>query len=192
MSDQDQSERAALDAPGAALRERREELYPSALWQPSPNITRGRAGTVDRVVLHITDGQPRLERAVEHLCKPSSRVSAHFLIGQRGEIVQLVKLGDTAWHARGINGRSVGIEHIARTPRELGPEDAGLLLTDQQLAASARLVRWICEQLQLPLEPPYILPHCEVEGTTHRDCGLDVAEGGIWPWASYWARLRAA
>ena len=169
--------------------------YPGAVWLPSPNVTRGRALRVDRVVVHITDGRDRLDRAVAHLRNPEPsggpgrRVSAHFVVGRGGEVAQLVDLGDTAWHASGWNGRSVGIEHVARTPGELGRDDAGMQLTPEQLAASAALVRWICAELGIPADAEHVVPHCSVPGTTHADCGRDVADGGIWPWPEYLAML---
>jgi N-acetyl-anhydromuramyl-L-alanine amidase AmpD len=159
---------------------------PFASWQPSPNYTRGRSGVaVDRVVIHQTDGQPHLERAAAHLCNAESerRVSAHFLVGQGGELVQLVGLDDTAWHCSGWNKRSIGIEHIARTPGELGKDDPGLPLTKAQLIQSVRLVAWLLRELGLPLES--VMPHCSSPVTTHKDCGQAQADGGIWPWPEY-------
>lgn len=162
--------------------------YPLASWAPSPNYTRGRGGTaVDRVVIHHTDGQERSDRAVAHLrnAEPSSghRVSAHFLIGQEGDIYQLVDTDDTAWHCSGWNARSVGVEHIARTPGELSKTDPGFPLTAAQLKASAKLVAWLLHELQLPIES--VVPHCSSPTTTHKDCGRDTADGGIWPWEDY-------
>mgnify|MGYP000225758294 CR=1 FL=1 len=172
--------------------------YPGARWAPSPNFTPGRDEAVDTIVAHHTDGQPRTDRAVEHLQKSRadyqaegrdrSPVSAHFLIGQDGEIVQLVRLQDTAWHCSGWNGRSIGIEHIARTPGELGPEDPGLPLTPAQLDASAALVAWLRRRHALPMSA--VKPHCANPKTTHRDCGRDVLDGGIWPWAEYLRRIE--
>lgn len=186
--------------------------YPSAIWSPSPNHSpRGREP--DRVVIHITDGTPHLPTCVEHLRDRESRVSAHFVVGQKGEVVQLVRLADRAWHAGAANARSIGIEHCARTPGELdrlwprltmakrrllvadpalaeSPTDPGLPLTEPQLLASARLVRWLCERYGWPVDSEHIGPHCEVPGTTHIDCGLDVERGGSWPWRRYWQMLR--
>ena len=161
--------------------------YPLATWTPSPNFNRGRGGVaLTHIVIHHTDGQPRLDRAVEHLCNPrpsGSPVSAHFVIGQAGEVVQLVDTDDTAWHCSGWNKRSVGIEHVARTPGELGKDDPGLPLTAAQLAASARLVGWLLQTLGLELDA--VVPHCSSPVTTHKDCGRADSDGGIWPWAKY-------
>ena len=35
------------------------------------------------------------------------------MVDQNGEIIQFVREQDTAWHARGANRRSIGIEHVA-------------------------------------------------------------------------------
>ena len=165
---------------------------PFASWTASPNFTKGRSGAaIDRIVVHQTDGQPRLDRAVEHLANPDSehRVSAHFLIGREGEVVQLVDVGDTAWHCSGWNKSSIGIEHCARAPKELGHDDPGLPLTEPQLDASARLVAWLLRELGLQLAA--VVPHCSSPVTTHKDCGRDVADGGIWPWAEYIKRISS-
>ena len=160
--------------------------YPLATWAPSPNYTRGRGdAVVDLVVIHHTDGQVRSDRAVAHLrnAEAEKRVSAHFLVGQSGDIFQLVDTLDTAWHCSGWNARSVGVEHVARTPEELSKADAGIPLTAEQLRASAKLVAWLLHELKLPIEA--VVPHCSSPTTTHHDCGKDVAEGGIWPWEDY-------
>lgn len=169
--------------------------YPIATWAPSPNYTRGRSGTaVDLIVIHNTDGNARSDRAVEHLRNPEpsngKRVSAHFLIGQTGEVFQLVDTFDTAWHCSGWNKRSVGIEHVARTPGELSHDDPGLPLTTEQLAASAKLVAWLLREFGLPIEA--VVPHCSSPVTTHKDCGRDIAAGGIWPWEAYIGMIALA
>lgn len=176
--------------------------YPLAVWCASPNFTRGRGKPVDAIVYHHTDGQPHIDRAVRHLQKSRADyaaegrdkggVSAHFLVGQGGEVVQLVHIADTAWHASGVNARTIGIEHCARTPGELGLDDPGLKLTQPQLAASAALVAWLCARFSLPVDDAHILPHHCIPGTSHSDCGLDVLRGGIWPTRDWFAMIRAA
>ena len=170
--------------------------YPSAIWTPSPNHSSRSGVTVDRVVIHQTDGRERLDRAVEHLCNPSpsngKRVSAHFVVGQAGsgEVAQLVELSRAAWHCSSWNTRSVGIEHVARTPGELGRDDKGLPLAEAQLEASARLVAWLLREFHLSIDD--VVPHCSSPTTTHRDCGRAVEDGGIWPWDRYLGLIEAA
>ena len=163
--------------------------YPGALWAPSPNYSRGRREPVRLIVIHITDGQPRVDRCVERFQRAKTQAAPHFVVGRTGEVVQLVKLEDRAWHDSGRNGESVGIEHVARTPGELGPDDAGLPLTDAQLEASARLVSWLLQRFGL--EADAVVGHYTNPETSHHDCGLgdDATTGGgrcgIWPWARY-------
>jgi beta-N-acetylhexosaminidase len=61
---------------------------------------------------------------------------SHFVVDRDGTIYQLVPLAIMCRHTVGLNHRSVGIEHVART-------DAELLGNDRQLAASHRLTRWL-------------------------------------------------
>jgi N-acetylmuramoyl-L-alanine amidase len=66
---------------------------------------------------HYTAGASK-ESSVEHLIKPSSKASAHLVIGRDGSMTQLVPFNMVAWHAgksrwhdmRGLNRYSIGIE----------------------------------------------------------------------------------
>lgn len=184
-----------------------EAEYPGAVWSQSPNHSSRKGAVVDKVVIHITDGSPSLSGCVERFQRPETKASPHFVIGRGGEVVQLVKLDRAAWHASGWNRESVGIEHIARTPNELkdwaklsretrrklvecdedanAETDPGLMPTEAQIVASVALVRWLCAKLGLPTDREHIRGHYECPGTTHEDCGLGVAAGGIWPWARF-------
>ncbi|HSM22571.1 MAG TPA: N-acetylmuramoyl-L-alanine amidase, partial [Rubrivivax sp.] len=86
----------------------------------SPNFDLRPAGTaVDTLVLHYT-GMPTATAALERLCDPSAKVSAHWLIDEDGTLVALVPEAMRAWHAgvswwRGesnLNDRSIGIELV--------------------------------------------------------------------------------
>ena len=86
-----------------------------------------------------------------------TKAAPHFVVGQAGGGAAR-EAEAPAWHDSGRNGESVGIEHVARTPGELGPDDAGLALTEEQLAASAVLVSWLLGHLGLELDA--VVPHC--------------------------------
>lgn len=83
---------------------------------PSPNWDE-RHEPVSMVVLHYTDMRSA-DEAIERLCDPEAKVSAHYLITEEGEVVRLVPEEKRAWHAgvsywRGkssVNGISIGIE----------------------------------------------------------------------------------
>lgn len=75
------------------------------------------AGRPDTLVIHFTGGSSA-ESSARHLCKPSSRASAHAVIGRDGLIYQLAPFNTITWHAgrstwkdrSGLNHYAIGIE----------------------------------------------------------------------------------
>ena len=77
------------------------------------------------------------------------------------------------WRITALKGDLSGIE--------LRPGDVGFPPTTAQYEASVRLVRFIAEQHQVPLDREHILGHCEADpGTTHTNCPI-----GAWDWDLY-------
>ncbi len=155
--------------------------YPAALWVPAHPTNYHNAGraTFERVVIHCTDGHDKAGPVADMWAQPNHFSSAHFVIGQDGLIIQSVSLSDIAWHAHKANQFSVGLEHCARTPGELGKQDPGLPPSEVQLDASARLAAWLCRIADLPANRETIQGHAEIDPkTTHRlcpmGCGLDL------------------
>jgi N-acetyl-anhydromuramyl-L-alanine amidase AmpD len=106
------------------------------------------------IVLHITAG-PTASSAINtfRASKSPHRVSAHFVIDRDGTVYQLLPVEDTAWHASACNSRSVGIEHAA--------VPGTLPATDEQYAASSKLVTWLCDLLHLPIDRDHVKSHFE-------------------------------
>ncbi|MEJ5251921.1 MAG: peptidoglycan recognition family protein [Armatimonadota bacterium] len=80
---------------------------------PSPNHSDRGGVTVDTIMLHSTGSTAR--SALEWLCNPNSKVSAHYVIGKDGTVYKLVPTSRSAWHAgkcrvKNANSRSIGIE----------------------------------------------------------------------------------
>ena len=84
----------------------------------SPNFGERRDGaTPDIIVLHYT-AMPDWRAARDWLCNPKAEVSAHYILSEQGDVVQLVDEDQRAWHAGAgswggtsdINSRSIGIE----------------------------------------------------------------------------------
>jgi len=114
----------------------------------SPNHNKGRSGqTIDTIVLHNTEGA--FAGAISHFQNRDSEVSAHYLISRQGEIVQMVKDDDTAWHARSFNSRSIGIEHEATRTRKG--------FTSDMEQASIALVKYLMHTYKISLGR--VLPH---------------------------------
>ena len=85
---------------------------------PSPNYDL-RLKPPDMLVLHYT-GMRTAGAALDRLCDPAARVSAHYVVEEDGVIWRLVPEERRAWHAgvsywRGqtaLNDRSIGIELV--------------------------------------------------------------------------------
>jgi N-acetylmuramoyl-L-alanine amidase len=83
----------------------------------SPNVDDRKDAAIDMLVLHYTD-MKTAQAAIDHLCNAESKVSAHYVVDEAGEVYSLVDESKRAWHAgesfwRGhsnINSRSIGIE----------------------------------------------------------------------------------
>jgi N-acetylmuramoyl-L-alanine amidase len=100
----------------------------SLISAPTPNFDQ-RRGPPDMVVLHYT-GMRTGSEALERMCDPEAKVSAHYMIEEDGRIYQLAPEERRAWHAgvsfwkgeRDINSVSIGIE-LVNPGHELGYQD---------------------------------------------------------------------
>jgi N-acetyl-anhydromuramyl-L-alanine amidase AmpD len=161
--------------------------YPAAVWMPAhhTNYRIGRpVQSPTLIVIHCTDGRANPVPVAEMWQEPNHGSSAHFVVGQDGVVIQSVKASDTAWHAHMANGSAIGIEHCARTPKELSKDDPGLPPSGAQYAASAKLVAWLCKAYGIRPSRVNIVGHNEADSkTTHTLC----PNGCGWDWARYMA-----
>lgn len=129
---------------------------------------------IRRIVIHITDGSsPNIGGVIGWFQDARAGVSAHYIVGRDGDVVQMVRHNDVAYHAHSANADSIGIEHVANA-RGLNP-------TEAQYCSSAALVNWLCKQYSIPMDRHHILGHSEADAvTTHRGCPNDV-----WNWDYY-------
>lgn len=77
-------------------------------FKQSINYTKG-SKKKEYIVIHCMEGS--FEGSISWFSNPKSRVSANYLISQAGEVLCMVKTTDTAWANRGINNKSISIEH---------------------------------------------------------------------------------
>lgn len=127
-----------------------ESPKPHVKWRPAQEgkYTHGRAGRkVDAIVLHYTVTKDT-ETALRTLTLPGREASAHYLVGRDGVIWQMVSERNTAWHCKGWNQRSIGIEHVAMP---------GEAMTPAQEAATTALIDYLLATYKL--DPDAITAH---------------------------------
>lgn len=147
----------------------------SYISAPSPNFD-ARVRPPDMIVLHYT-GMKTGEAALDRLCDPTAKVSAHYLVEEDGRVFSLVPEERRAWHAgkafwkgdTDINAVSVGIE-IVNPGHEFGYRD----FPDAQIEALIELITDIRSRWTVPDER--ILGHSDVAPDRKED------PGELFPW----------
>lgn len=141
---------------------------------------------IDRIVIHVMDGS--LVGTDAWFANPASQVSAHYGIGETGDIHQYVPEAGIAWHAGrwDVNERSIGIEHEGRQL----PGRPDWMPTAVQLQASIALITDICKRHNIEPSESTILRHSSIN-PSHARC-----PGAGWPMnrviAQVSARLKPA
>jgi N-acetylmuramoyl-L-alanine amidase len=143
---------------------------------------------VDILLLHYT-GMESGKAALDRLCDPHAKVSAHYMIDECGEIWALVSEDRRAWHAgrsfwsgeTDINARSVGIE-LVNPGHEFGYRP----FPEAQMAALEALARDILNRRPIPAWR--VLAHSDVAPDRKTDPGelfdwrrLATTGIGLWP-----------
>ncbi|MFD7325945.1 N-acetylmuramoyl-L-alanine amidase [Streptomyces sp. NPDC059875] len=103
-----------------------------------------------------------------------------------GHIAQHLPLKDVGWHAGNwfVNAKSVGLEHEGF----LTAPDSWY--TEAMYRTSARLVRYLAQRYDIPLDRQHILGHDNVPGTvTSTIRGMHTDPGPYWDWAHYFRLL---
>ncbi len=131
-------------------------------WVPSPNFDQRRPNFV---ILHQTTNH-NVAKALATLTDPQRKVSAHYLIGRDGAVLQLVDEAARAWHAGesrwgamgDLNSASIGIE-LDNTGEEA--------FAEPQIAALLVLLGDLRERYRIPAEN--VLAHGDVAPTRKVD-----------------------
>jgi N-acetylmuramoyl-L-alanine amidase len=85
--------------------------------KPSPNFELKAKRQIKYIIIHYTN-LPSTQASLKHLLNKRNKVSAHYLLDQKGIIYSLVNEKDIAWHAgistwkadKLLNKKSIGIE----------------------------------------------------------------------------------
>ena len=130
----------------------------------SPNNSSRAGADIDTIVVHYTTAG-NVSSTIAHFQNPAPLcgdnpaetcpVSAHYIIDKNGDIYQMVKDTDKAWHAAHANRTSIGIEHVAQV---------GDRLTAAQEKSSVHLIKWLMTEYKIPKEN--IKAHKQILGTS--------------------------
>jgi N-acetylmuramoyl-L-alanine amidase len=157
--------------------------------RPSPNHdARPDGAAIDMLVLHYT-GMENGAAALDRLCDPAAKVSAHYAIDEDGTVYAMVPEARRAWHAgvswwggdTNINTRSIGIELV-----NPGHEFGYRAFPEAQIAALTTLCHGIL--MRHPIPSARVLGHSDVAPARKDDPGelfpwerLARAGIGLWP-----------
>lgn len=156
--------------------------------KPSPNHDDRKEAAIDMLVLHYT-GMSSGAAAIERLCDPAAKVSAHYTVDEDGTVYGHVAEDRRAWHAGvshwagvdNINSRSIGIE-IVNPGHEFGYR----AFPQAQIAALIELCSGILQRHAIPASR--VLGHSDVAPARKDDPGelfpwqrLAEAGIGVWP-----------
>lgn len=166
--------------------------YPPALWTSSPNYS-SRGGTaISAVTIHTTEGS--YAGTISWFQNTSSQVSAHYVMRSvDGQVTQMVREYNKAWHVGSENPYTIGIEHegfVSQTG----------WYTTAMYSSSASLVKDICAGNNIDPKTCYNGPssssvqvlsssikikgHQHFPNQTHTDPGIN------WNWPYYYGLIN--
>ncbi|MFI8293527.1 N-acetylmuramoyl-L-alanine amidase [Streptomyces sp. NPDC085614] len=140
--------------------------------------------SIDYIVVHDTEAS--WDVTLRLVQDPTYVSWQYSLRSSDGHIAQHLPLKDVGWHAGNwfVNAKSVGLEHEGF----LTSPDAWY--TEAMYRTSARLVRYLAQRYDIPLDRRHILGHDTVPGTTTATIrGMHTDPGPYWDWAHYFQLL---
>jgi N-acetyl-anhydromuramyl-L-alanine amidase AmpD len=139
------------------------------------------------IVIHVAEGS--YDGTIAHFQNPNSKVSTHYVIRSAdGEVTQMVKTKDVAWHAGNwyMNMHSIGIEH------EGFSREGQKWFTKDMYRSLARLVHYLAHRYNIPIDREHILGHNEYQSPTPAGVTrMHWDPGPYWDW-DYFMELLGA
>lgn len=187
-----------LGLPAAAPGEVEAPPDVSAEWIPAPyqETGDGEYGNYDKAerpqsqqITHIVihDTECSYDAALGLVQDPTYLAWHYTLRSSDGHIAQHILTKDVGWHAGNwyINAKSIGVEHE-------GYGAQGTWYTEAMYRTSAKLVRYLAEKYDIPLDRQHIIGHDNVPGTIPSTvAGMHWDPGPYWDWSHYFDLLGA-
>ncbi|NEA36823.1 peptidoglycan recognition family protein [Streptomyces sp. SID13031] len=147
---------------------------------------RPKTGKIDYIVIHDTEGG---WQGTLNLVQDPTYVSWQYTMrSSDGHVWQHVNANDVAWHAGNwyVNMHSIGIEH------EGFAAQGSTWYTEALYRNSAKLVKYLAKQNNIPLDRAHIIGHDQVPGTVPSTvAGMHWDPGPYWDWEHYFDLLGA-
>ncbi|WP_255298562.1 N-acetylmuramoyl-L-alanine amidase [Brevibacillus dissolubilis] len=139
------------------------------------------------IVIHNTEVS--YQGTINWFQNPIASVSAHYVLrSSDGHIAQMVDNKDVAWHAGNwyYNMHSIGLEH------EGYMLEGAKWFNEHQYRASAKLVKYLADKYDIPLDRAHIFGHDEIPAlTAARQRTMHEDPGAFWDWEHYMELLGA-
>ncbi len=128
------------------------------------------------IILHYT-GMQSTKAAIDRLCDPASKVSAHYVVEENGRLVSLVDEDKRAWHAGAshwenivdVNSHSIGIE-IVNPGHEFGYKE----FPEKQIDGIIELCLGLIQKYKI--KSYHVLGHSDIAPRRKED------PGELFPW----------
>jgi hypothetical protein len=146
----------------------------------------GNSEDIRYIVIHDAEGT--FEGTLTTFQNPKKYVSAHYVVGNQGQVAQAVATKDEAWHAgnKTVNMHSIGIEHEGYAIQN------GQWVSEQEYQSSAALVKYLAAKFAIPLDREHIIGHDEVPGPYDSLAGTQHWDPGpFFDWNHYMSLLGA-
>lgn len=156
----------------------------------SPHHMSRQGHKIQGIVIHRMAGT--FNGTIAWFQNPTSFVSAHYLISQEGELTQMVRDSEAAWHAgyksgtpppiyRDVNPNwvSIGIECEDNTKEDVN------FWTQKQLNTLVDLCRVLIKEYDIPLDREHIVGHSEINPV-----GKPFCPGSHFPWEEFMKYLK--
>lgn len=144
------------------------------------------APKITNIVIHNTEAT--YDTTLKLVSDPDYLAWNYTLRSSDGHIAQHLDPKDVGWHAGNwyINGHSIGLEHegFAATGAQW--------FSEPMYRSSARLVRYLADKYDIPLDMQHIFGHDQIPGVTPANvAGMHWDPGPYWNWEHYFQLLGA-
>lgn len=140
---------------------------------------------IEYIVIHDSEGY---WHTLIDLAQNPEWVSWHYsLRSSDGHIANHLDMKDVGWHAGNwfVNAKAIGLEHE-------GFAASGAWYTEAMYRSSAKLVKYLAEKYDVPLDRHHIIGHDNVQGITPDYVrGMHWDPGPFWDWEHYFDLMDA-